>query len=193
MTEDIQLYDYQKDMVRQIGEAFEVRQSVMVQMPTGTGKTHVLVSVVKNAEQRVRNPRVWIIAHRRELVSQIEETVRTFGIEPYSDKHTDSRIRVLSIQWLTRHYGEITEKPSLIVIDEAHHALAKTYAEVMNAFPEAKKLGVTATPCRLNKRGFTDLFDVRYAPTPFQPLSKTAICQILTIYRSIQAVKTKRR
>lgn len=48
MTEDIQLYDYQKDMVRQIGEAFEAHQSVMVQMPTGTGKTHVLVSVVKN-------------------------------------------------------------------------------------------------------------------------------------------------
>ena len=160
MTEDIQLYDYQKDMVRQIGEAFEVHQSVMVQMPTGTGKTHVLVSVVKNEEQRVRNPRVWIIAHRRELVSQIEDTVRTFGIEPYSEGHSDSRIRVLSIQWLTRHYEEITEKPSLIVIDEAHHALAKTYAEVMNTFPEAKKLGVTATPCRLNKRGFTDLFDV---------------------------------
>lgn len=54
----------------------------------------------------------------------------------------------------------MAEKPSLIVIDEAHHAVAKTYAEVMNAYPEAKKLGVTATPCRLNKKGFTDLFDV---------------------------------
>ena len=160
MTKDIQLYDYQKDMVKRIEEAFESHQSVMVQMPTGTGKTHVLVEVVKNEEQRVKEPCVWIIAHRRELVSQIEDTVRTFGIEPYSEKHTDSRIRVRSIQWLTRHYNVMDEKPSLIVIDEAHHALAKTYAEVMNAFPEAKKLGVTATPCRLNKRGFTDLFDV---------------------------------
>jgi superfamily II DNA or RNA helicase len=160
MTKDIQLYDYQKDMVKRIEEAFESHQSVMVQMPTGTGKTHVLVEVVKNEEQRVKEPCVWIIAHRRELVSQIEDTVRTFGIEPYSEKHTDSKIRVRSIQWLTRHYNVMDEKPSLIVIDEAHHALAKTYAEVMNAFPEAKKLGVTATPCRLNKRGFTDLFDV---------------------------------
>ena len=160
MTKDIQLYDYQKDMVRRIEEAFDRHQSVMVQMPTGTGKTHVLVEVVKNEEQRVDKPRVWIIAHRRELVSQIEDTVRTFGIEPYSVEHTDSKIRVQSIQWLTRHYAVMDEKPTLIVIDEAHHALAKTYAEVMNAFPEAKKLGVTATPCRLNKRGFTDLFDV---------------------------------
>ena len=160
MTKEIQLYDYQKDMVRRIEEAFGSHQSVMVQMPTGTGKTHVLVEVVKDEEQRVDKPRVWIIAHRRELVSQIEDTVRTFGIEPYSAEHTDSKIRVQSIQWLTRHYAVMDEKPTLIVIDEAHHALAKTYAEVMNAFPEAKKLGVTATPCRLNKRGFTDLFDV---------------------------------
>lgn len=160
MTKDIQLYDYQKDMVRRIEEAFDSHQSVMVQMPTGTGKTHVLVEVVKDEEQRVDKPRVWIIAHRRELVSQIEDTVRTFGIEPYSVEHADSKIRVQSIQWLTRHYAVMDEKPTLIVIDEAHHALAKTYAEVMNAFPEAKKLGVTATPCRLNKRGFTDLFDV---------------------------------
>ena len=160
MTKDIQLYDYQKDMVRRIEDAFECHQSVMVQMPTGTGKTHVLVEVVKNEEQRVKAPCVWIIAHRRELVSQIEDTMRTFGIEPYSEKHTDSKIRVRSIQWLTRHYNVLDEKPTLIVIDEAHHALAKTYAEVMNAFPEAKKLGVTATPCRMNKRGFTDLFDV---------------------------------
>ncbi len=160
MTKDIQLYDYQKDMVRRIEEAFGSHQSVMVQMPTGTGKTHVLVEVVKDEERRVKEPRVWIIAHRRELVSQIEETVRTFGIEPYSTEHTESKIRVQSIQWLTRHYAVMDENPTLIVIDEAHHALAKTYAEVMNAFPEAKKLGVTATPCRLNKRGFTDLFDV---------------------------------
>ena len=51
------------------------------------------------------------------------------------------------------------ERPSLIVIDEAHHAVAKTYAEVMRAFPKAKKLGLTATPYRLKGEGFADLFD----------------------------------
>lgn len=155
----IQLYDYQLDMVQRIGEAFKSRQSVMVQMPTGTGKTHVLVSVVKNEERRVKNPCVWIVTHRRELVSQIEDTLVSFGIELYSEANKDSKIRVLSIQWLTRHYQEIETSPSLIVIDEAHHTLAKTYAEVINAYPKAKKLGVTATPCRLNRNGFTDLFD----------------------------------
>ena len=48
----------------------------------------------------------------------------------------------------------------MIVIDEAHHALAKTYKEMWERFPNAKFLGLTATPCRLNGKGFTDLFDV---------------------------------
>ena len=52
----------------------------------------------------------------------------------------DSRIKVMSIQWLSRHYQEMEEKPSLIVIDEAHHAVAKTYKEVMDAYPEANSL-----------------------------------------------------
>lgn len=65
----------------------------------------------------------------------------------------------MSIQWLTLHYREMREVPSLIVIDEAHHAVAKTYAEVMRAFPKAKKLGLTATPYRLKGEGFADLFD----------------------------------
>lgn len=66
----------------------------------------------------------------------------------------------MSIQWLMRHYDEIEEEPGMIVIDEAHHALAKTYKEMWERFPKAKFLGLTATPCRLNGKGFTDLFDV---------------------------------
>ena len=66
----------------------------------------------------------------------------------------------MSIQWLAKHYDEIEEEPGMIVIDEAHHALAKTYKEMWERFPKAKFLGLTATPCRLNGKGFTDLFDV---------------------------------
>ena len=66
----------------------------------------------------------------------------------------------MSIQWLMRHYDEIEEEPGMIVIDEAHHALAKTYKEMWERFPNAKFLGLTATPCRLNGKGFTDLFDI---------------------------------
>ena len=78
------------------------------------------------------------------------------SVNPASDMMP---IKVMSIQWLAKHYREMEEEPGLIVIDEAHHALAETYAEVMNAYPKAKKLGLTATPYRLNGKGFTDLFD----------------------------------
>ena len=150
MTKDIQLFDYQEDMVNRVQEAFRHHDSVMVQMPTGTGKTHVLAAIVGLFLKK----NVWVVAHRRELVSQIKDTLARFFPTLDSEK-----IQVSSIQWLSRHYREIKEKPSLIVIDESHHALAETYAEVMNAYPKAKKLGLTATPYRLNGKGFTDLFD----------------------------------
>ena len=163
---DIQLYDYQREMSERIEAAFRSCQSVMVQMPTGTGKTILLAELVKREKGKVKNPYVWIVVHRRELVEQIRETLETM-MSSFSTSGTtpslllyDSRIKVMSIQWLSRHYQEMEEIPSLIVIDEAHHAVAKTYKEVMDAFPEAKKLGLTATPCRLTRRGFTDLFDV---------------------------------
>ena len=215
MRKGIQLFEYQLDMIRRIDEAFSAHQSVMVQMPTGTGKTMLLAEQVKSEERRVKNPDgvkipdgvkrekgkgkeeksekgkvknpcVWIVAHRRELVEQIKETleaslnvkcemlnathnVKCEMLNVKRGKPLDSSLftlpsslkpRVFSIQWLSKHYHELEESPSLIIIDEAHHAVAKTYKEVMDAYPEAKKLGLTATPCRLNRRGFTDLFDV---------------------------------
>lgn len=161
MRKEIQLYEYQKDMLRQIEDAFVTHQSVMVQMPTGTGKTVLISEVVKREERRVKNPCVWIVVHRRELVEQIKETLeRRLGTSLDAEREKSNVIEVFSIQWLSRHYQELEERPSLIVIDEAHHAVAKTYEEVMNAYPNAKKLGVTATPCRLTRRGFTDLFEV---------------------------------
>ena len=146
----IKLFDYQEDMVKRVQEAFKHHDAVMVQMPTGTGKTYLLAALVG----LFLKEEVWVVAHRRELVSQIKNTLERF----FSSLKSTS-IKVTSIQWLSRHYREMEEKPGLIVIDEAHHALAETYAEVMNAYPKAKKLGLTATPYRLNGKGFTDLFD----------------------------------
>ena len=182
---DIQLYDYQREMSERIEAAFRSCQSVMVQMPTGTGKTVLLSEVVKREKGKGKNPCVWIVVHRRELVEQIKASltaslnvecemlnathnVKCEMLNVKRGKQLDSSlftfhsslIKVFSIQWLSRHYQEMEEKPSLVIIDEAHHAVAKTYKEVMDAFPEAKKLGMTATPCRLNRRGFTDMFDV---------------------------------
>ena len=158
---EIKLFDYQEDMKERIEKALRLHRSVMAQMPTGTGKTYLLTAVIDSFVSNNPKEKVWIVAHRRELVSQIDETVRKF--HSYSASNTSSllsSVKAMSIQWLMRHYDEIEEEPGMIVIDEAHHALAKTYKEMWKRFPKAKFLGLTATPCRLNGKGFTDLFDV---------------------------------
>ena len=222
---NIKLFDYQEDMKERIEKALRLHRSVMAQMPTGTGKTVLLASVVESFLREHSNCHVWIVAHRRELVSQIRETIQrvffesprpsfqrglhflpkplflrkrgcnrpTRCSEPLRSKvggpskvspdcagwdrlgaigaskvspdclsasASNVPIKAVSIQWLSKHYDEIEEEPGMIVIDEAHHALAKTYKEMWERFPNAKFLGLTATPCRLNGKGFTDLFDV---------------------------------
>ena len=158
---EIKLFDYQEDMKERIEKALRLHRSVMAQMPTGTGKTYLLTAVIDSFVSNNPMEKVWIVAHRRELVSQIDETVRKF--HSYYASNTSSllsSVKAMSIQWLMRHYDEIEEEPGMIVIDEAHHALAKTYKEMWERFPKAKFLGLTATPCRLNGKGFTDLFDL---------------------------------
>ena len=158
---EIKLFDYQEDMKERIEKALRLHRSVMAQMPTGTGKTYLLTAVIDSFVSNNPMEKVWIVAHRRELVSQIDETLRKF--HSYSASNTSSllsSVKAMSIQWLMRHYDETEEEPGMIVIDEAHHALAKTYKEMWERFPKAKFLGLTATPCRLNGKGFTDLFDV---------------------------------
>ena len=239
---EIKLFDYQEDMKERIEKALRLHRSVMAQMPTGTGKTVLLASVVESFLREHSNCNVWIVAHRRELVSQIRETIQRvfskitpslFTIKEGSTSHPDPLtlrgeggnrptrcseplrskvggpskvspdcagwdrlgaaclrpaeglgdhlgmsgaskvspdclsasafnvpIKAVSIQWLSKHYDEIEEEPGMIVIDEAHHALAKTYKGMWDRFPKAKFLGLTATPCRLNGKGFADLFDV---------------------------------
>ena len=114
------LRDYQQEMKLRLFKEWELHRSVMVQMPTGTGKTHLLAAIVREF-LRGSGSRVWIVAHRRELVEQIEETVSRHGMSK-----EDGRVRVMSIQWLSRNRKHMDEEPDLIVIDEAHHAgLAK--------------------------------------------------------------------
>ena len=156
----IELFDYQEDMKARIEKALCLHRSVMAQMPTGTGKTYLLTAVIDSFVRVNPKAKVWIVAHRRELVSQIDETVRKFHSYSSATSSLLSSVKAMSIQWLMRHYDEIEEEPGMIVIDEAHHALAKTYKEMWERFPKAKFLGLTATPCRLNGKGFTDLFDV---------------------------------
>ncbi len=194
MTE---LRDYQQEMLERIHRAWKNQRSVMVQMPTGTGKTHLMAAVIR---ERLAEG-VLVVAHRRELIEQIQQTLQAFGLimengewkmendtppsgfavlphdrmdngEWRMENDTpppgfavlpltkgESQVMVQSIQWLAKHLEEMEMKPGLIVVDEAHHALAKTYRMLWEKWPNAQFLGLTATPCRLNGAPFTDLFD----------------------------------
>ena len=161
------LRDYQIEICEKINEAFEAHRSVMIQMPTGTGKTVVLASLVKQYLNRDADCSVLIVAHRIELIEQIGEHLRGYGIAygviagGRKTKKAES-VMVASIQTLSSKlstFGSLLY-PSLVVIDEAHHALAKTYQILWAAWPEAKFLGLTATPYRMSGDGFTDLFEV---------------------------------
>ena len=159
------LRNYQQEMINRLVEAWRTHRSVMVQMPTGTGKTVLMAEVIRNylrieqarAEElknRKNSRGILIVAHRRELLDQIRGTVDYFGIDMEKN-----RITVESIQKLSREkHRPQGLQPSLVIIDEAHHALAKTYRMLWDWWPKAKFLGLTATPCRLDNTGFTDLF-----------------------------------
>lgn len=169
----IKLYDYQQQMLADIiavfsetyqgvfygtrKERLKVGNSVMVQMPTGTGKTVVMAAVVKWFCETHEGD-VWIIAHRKELVEQARLTVERF-FECFHMKRLAPRIKVLSAQWLSRHAEEMSLEPvGLIVVDEAHHAVADSYQNIFSLHHDALKMGMTATPCRMKKQSFTGLF-----------------------------------
>ena len=125
------LRDYQIDICEKVREAFKKHRSVMMQMPTGTGKTVVLASLVKQYLNRDADCAVLIVAHRIELIEQTGAFLSHFGIDygviaggkwPTVFK----RVMVASVQTLSKNL-DIDLAPSLVVIDEAHHALAKTY------------------------------------------------------------------
>ena len=108
-----------------------------------------------------------IVAHRIELTEQMGEHLKRYGIEygviagGRKTKEAEPVI-VASIQTLSSKLSSLSSllSPSLIIIDEAHHAVAKTYRQLWDVWPEARFLGLTATPYRLSGEGFTDLFDV---------------------------------
>ena len=178
---EIKLFDYQQEMLENITEVFSaaafdtvlynekgkrvnVGSSVMVQMPTGTGKTYVMAAVVKWFLDTYSKGEVWLIAHRKELVEQMEQTLDRFALE-YGEKNEELkakvRIRVLSIQWLTRNIGDLEKngfKPGMIIVDEAHHSLATSYQDMFIRNHKALKIGMTATPCRMKQASFRTLF-----------------------------------
>ena len=160
MTIEKILRNYQLKICQEIQQKMQTHRSVMVQMPTGTGKTLVLAAVVQHVLNASRDARVLLVAHRTQLVEQLTDTVHRVLGGTAEGQALLQRVEVRSIQWLTRQASCLQQVPQLVVIDEAHHALAATYRILWQQWPGARFLGCTATPCRLNGEGFTDLFEV---------------------------------
>lgn len=158
----IELRPYQKEGINQIFEEWRSgKRSVLFQMPTGTGKTVLFNEITRRGSEGDR--RILIVAHRKELIEQTKKLLDKIAVESgvimagHKEEYSHL-VQVASIQTLARR--ENVPDPNLIIIDEAHHAKAKSYKALWERFPEAKFLGVTATPTRLSGEGFEDLFDV---------------------------------
>lgn len=172
---DERLRDYQQTAVKEILAAWQEKKNVMLQMPTGTGKTRLFVALINALNTTEAEnygvdavPCFLIVTHREELVEQISETLNEhyhlehaiLGKSSSVEKKPQSTICVSSIQYLARHIGkDLDAHFDFIIIDEAHHSLADSYRLLWKTYPEAYKLGVTATPYRLKGDGFTELYD----------------------------------
>jgi superfamily II DNA or RNA helicase/methyl coenzyme M reductase subunit D len=171
-------------------------KSVLLQMPTGTGKTRLFCSMVREfhiASHKDDIRRVLLVAHREELILQIRDTLsKNFGLKAGIIKNGYEEepkipIQIASIQTLKNR--ELTRIPSLVIIDEAHHAKAETYLDLWKRFPEAYFLGVTATPYRLTGEGFTDLFDALITTPSISQFTEDGFLAPIKYY----AVKEKRK
>lgn len=167
---DADLRPYQNDNKEQIYEYWKDNQAVMLQMPTGTGKTRLFVSILKDlhkyAVELRKQIRVLVLVHRVELIDQISEELGVrYGLA-HGFIHSKDRERrkfpfqIASVQTLNRRIQNWADYGfDFIIVDEAHHVLAESYRKIINTFPNAKILGVTATPCRLSGVGFRPEFD----------------------------------
>lgn len=170
---DHTLRDYQQEAKEKIFDQWDSWDNILYQMPTGTGKTRLFTSIIRDISlaslKENRRKGILIIAHRTELIEQIDESLNKYRI-PHgiiAGSFKDRRdlllpVQVASIQTIThpanRNLAEAFHA-DYIIIDEAHHATAQSYTKLWSYYPLSKKLGVTATPWRMDGRGFRGYFD----------------------------------
>lgn len=147
----MQLYDYQINLIERVRAAWRAgyRRPCIV-LPCGGGKSIICADMAKRTTERGK--RVLFLVHRRELCDQIARTFREYGADM-------ALCDVEMVQTAARHTERIAP-PALIITDENHHCLAAGYRRVYAAFPEARCVGVTATPVRLNGGGLGEINDV---------------------------------
>ena len=171
---DLSLREYQQEAKKKIFSQWDHVDNVMYQMPTGTGKTRLFTSIIRDISvwglRNNNRPRILIVAHRTELIIQIHRSLNKYHVSHgviagclKSERKLAEPVQIASIQTITSSSNRnIAENLNIdfIIIDEAHHAIANSYKQLWKFYPESKKLGVTATPWRMNGSGFTEIFDV---------------------------------
>lgn len=157
----ITLRDYQLDLVDGVRGSYRSgKRSPLVVSPTGSGKTVLFAYIAQGTSAKGNS--VVILVHRQELVDQTCRTLRAFGVDHgvIAAGRTPDRslpVQVASVQTYVRRLDSF--KPALIIADEAHHATAGSWRKVIAHHSQARVLGVTATPQRLDGRGLKDVFD----------------------------------
>jgi DNA repair protein RadD len=158
----MQLRGYQDRAIDALRSAFQSgAMAPLLCLPTGGGKTVILATIAAQAAARGRH--VLILVHRRELIHQTASKLAWAGLEhgiiAAGHPATDHAVQVASVQTLMRRLSRITWTPSLVIIDEAHHAAAGSWRQIIEHWSDAYRIGVTATPCRLDGRGLSEAFD----------------------------------
>lgn len=149
------LRDYQETAVGDVRIAFRDHKAVLLVLSTGAGKTIVFSKIAKSAAERNRN--VLILAHRDQLIKQASNKLRDNEVEHgiimagYTPKPF-CRVQVASVQTLVRRLESTKFVPDLIIIDEAHLSAAASYVKIVSRWPNAKILGVTGSPIRLDNK-----------------------------------------
>jgi superfamily II DNA or RNA helicase len=154
------LRDYQADAIQAIRASYRAgNRAPLLVSPTGSGKTVMFAFIAQQVA--ARGNKAMILVHRQELVDQSSATLRAFGV-PHGiiaagrSPDPTHQIQLGMIQTVARRSYQA---PDLIVIDEAHHGTAGAWRKVIEVNPQAKILGVTATPERLDGKGLGEVFD----------------------------------
>ena len=159
----MQLRPYQSDAISAIADSFKQYKNVLLTAPTGSGKTVIFSEIINRAHGK-GNP-VLLLVHRQELVQQAVDHLKKLDIMPGliaagHAPNADAPVQVASVQTLARRLHQWhPDYFKLIIVDEAHHAVAGQWSKVLEHFNNAKVLGVTASPERLDGKGLAEVFD----------------------------------